>query len=94
MDSRKRRRLFRGNCYTPQMEKLRVIDEAGNKQDYDTEFVPRIGERIELEYGMGGQPVTTHYHRVKDVAYRLDKPADIQVYILIEEEVDGEAWPS
>jgi hypothetical protein len=76
------------------MKRLRVIDESGNKQDYDTEFVPRIGERIELEYGRSGQPVTTHFHRVKDVAYRLDKPADVQAYILIEEEVAGEDWPT
>lgn len=76
------------------MERLRVIDEVGNNRDYDTEFVPRIGERIVLEYGKGGQPVTTHYHRVKDVAYRLDMPSDIQACILIEEEIDGQPWPS
>jgi hypothetical protein len=75
------------------MERLRVIDHNGNKQDYDTEFVPRIGERIDLEYGVGGQPVTTHYHRVQDVAYRLDQPKGVQVHILIGEEVDEDTWP-
>lgn len=76
------------------MKELRVYDTIGNKQDYETEFVPRIGERIQLEYGKGGQPVRLHYFRVKDVMYRLDKPLDVQVAILIEEEHNAEEWPS
>jgi hypothetical protein len=72
---------------------LRVVDQAGNRTDYETEFVPRIGERILLPYGTGGDPVRLHYFRVKDVMYRLDEPPDIQAAILIEEESDPEPWP-
>jgi hypothetical protein len=76
------------------MENLRVIDEAGNRQDYKTEFVPRIGERIVLEYGTGGAPVRTHYLRVKDVAYHLGQPVGVQAQILVIEEDEPELWPS
>jgi hypothetical protein len=76
------------------MKHLRVIDEAGNKQDYEAEFVPRIGERIRLEYGRGSEPVRPHFFRVKDVEYRLDNPVDLQVSILVEEETAPEHWPS
>ena len=75
------------------MKLLRVVDQAGNRTDYETEFVPRIGERILLQYGTGGDPVRPHYFRVKDVVYRLDEPPDIQVAILIEKESDPEPWP-
>lgn len=75
------------------MKLLRVVDQAGNRTDYETEFVPRIGERILLRYGTGGDPVRLHYSRVKDVMYRLDERPDIQVAILIEEEIDAEPWP-
>jgi hypothetical protein len=34
------------------MRYLSVIDRAGNEKDYETEFVPRIGERIQLEYAV------------------------------------------
>jgi hypothetical protein len=76
------------------MKHLRVIDEIGNKHDYDAEFVPRIGERIVLEYGSGGEPVRIHYFRVKDVCYMLDNPVEHQAMILIEEEKDPRHWPS
>lgn len=76
------------------MEKLRVIDPDGNEQDYETEFVPRIGERVILKYGTGGQPVTTHSFRVKDVEYYLDHKPDVQARILIEEDAAPEDWPS
>ncbi|MDW5266937.1 MULTISPECIES: hypothetical protein [Acidobacteriaceae] len=76
------------------MENLRVIDEAGNRQDYKTEFVPRIGERIVLEYGIAGAPVRTHYLRVKDVAYHLDQPTAVQAQIFVIEENEPELWPS
>lgn len=69
------------------MKHLRVIDQAGNRTDYETEFVPRIGERVLLRYGIGSDPVRPHYFRVKDVMYRLDEGPDVQVAILIEEEV-------
>jgi hypothetical protein len=71
-----------------------VIDQAGNKTDYETEFVPRIGERIELEYGIGRGSLQVHYFRVKDVLYRLQAPTDHQVAILIEEEDDARPWPT
>jgi hypothetical protein len=76
------------------MKFLRVVDQAGNRTDYEAEFVPRIGERIVLEYGTGGEPVRPHYFRVKDVMYRLDNPPQEQVAILTEEESAPEHWPS
>jgi hypothetical protein len=75
------------------MKHLRVIDQAGNKTDYETEFVPRIGERILLEYGIGGGPVRPRYFRVKDVMYRLQNSPDAQAAILIEEDSNAEHWP-
>ncbi len=75
------------------MKNLRVYDQTGSKYDYETEFVPRIGERIQLEYKVGMEPLRPHYFHVKDVMYRLDKPANIQVAILIEEELNAEEWP-
>jgi hypothetical protein len=77
------------------MKILRVYDTIGNKCDYETEFVPRIGERIQLEYRDGmNAPLRLHYSRVKDVMYRLDKPADVQVAILIEKEPHAVEWPT
>jgi hypothetical protein len=76
------------------MENLRVIDEAGNRQDYKTEFVPRIGERVVLEYGEVGRPVVTHYFRVKDAAYHLQNAPYIQAVIFVVEETNPELWPS
>jgi hypothetical protein len=72
------------------MKTLRVIDSIGNKQDYETEFVPRIGERIVLVYGTGRAPVETHFFRVKDVEYHLQNPETAQARILIEEDSDSE----
>jgi hypothetical protein len=46
------------------MRYLRVIDRAGNKTDYETEFVPRIGERFQLEYAVGRGATQVHYFRV------------------------------
>jgi hypothetical protein len=37
---------------------LRVIDQAGNNTEYETNYLPRIGERIMLEYGINNDPVT------------------------------------
>jgi hypothetical protein len=76
------------------MRYLRVIDQTGNKTDYETEFVPRIGERIELEYSMGRGPMQVHHFRVKDVLYRLQAPADNQAAILVEEEDEARPWPA
>jgi hypothetical protein len=74
------------------MRYLRVIDEIGNKQDFETDYVPRIGERIILEYGTGGNRVKEHHLRVKDVVYRLQNKPDHQAAILVEE-VTSEPWP-
>ena len=75
------------------MRYLRVFDQIGNKTDYEAEFVPRIGERIQLQYAVGRGPMQLHYFRVKDVAYRLQEKPEIQVAILVEEENDAEPWP-
>jgi hypothetical protein len=74
------------------MRYLRVIDRAGTETDYETEFVPRIGERIQLEYAVGRGAMQVHYFRVKDVAYRLQVKPDDQAAILVEEEDAGEPW--
>ncbi len=76
------------------MKHLRVIDQIGNKHDYEAEFVPRIGERILLNVGVGNEPVREHFYRVKDVEYRLDNPVEHQVMILIDEEKNPQRWPS
>ena len=75
------------------MKYLRVIDEVGNNTDYETEFVPRTGERIMLEYGRSGGAIEPHYLRVKDVEYRLQNKPESQVAILVEEEHDPKLWP-
>ena len=76
------------------MKYLRVVDQAGNRTDYEAEFVPRIGERVELVYGIGkNDPVRPHYFRVKDVMYRLDNKPENQVAILVEEESQPKLWP-
>ena len=71
-----------------------VIDQAGNKTGYETDQLPRIGERIMLEYGINKNSVAIHYFRVKAVMYRLQEEPDIQAAILIEEDPDAEHWPS
>ena len=83
------------------MERLRVIDQFGNKYDYDTEFVPRIGERVVLEYEVVlaatsslKERIRPHYYRVKDVSYNLSNSTDVQASILIEEEDSPTPWPS
>lgn len=78
----------------PQMKHLRVVDEIGNRADYEAEFVPRVGERIRLDFGRGGQPVEPHYYRVKDVLYWFDNPVHLQASILIEPDSSNEHWPS
>ena len=75
------------------MTYLRVIDQAGNNQDFEVAFVPRIGERILLEYARErGAPIETHYLRVKDVMYRPDNKPEHQVAILVEEESNQYPW--
>ena len=85
------------------MKTLRVIDQSGNRHDYETDFVPRIGEHIVLVYGRGGdtgtprgrgrEPPAPHYLRVTDVLYRLDNPTGHQAAILVAEETNSEPWP-
>jgi hypothetical protein len=75
------------------MKSLKIVDEAGNGVDYNTGHVPRIGERIMLVHGIGGQPVKPHYYRVKDVEYRLQNDPEHQVGVLVEEEHDAKLWP-
>jgi hypothetical protein len=75
------------------MRTLRVITlPAQNKQDYDSEFVPRIGERLVLQYATEPGPTFAHYFRVKDVAYHLDEKPENQVVVLVEEERQGRPW--
>jgi hypothetical protein len=76
------------------MTTLRVIDSIGNKTDYDAASIPRIGERIELTYKIGDEPMSVHFFRVKDVVYKLQSPIESQVGILVEEEKDPREWPS
>jgi hypothetical protein len=76
------------------MKYLHVIDQAGNRHDYEGGFVPRIGERIKMMFGIGGAPVTDHYSRVKDVEYVFDNDREGRVAILIKEERDPLRWPS
>ena len=72
---------------------LRVVDQAGNRFDYEAESVPRIGDLILLEYAIGAEPVMPHYYRVTDVMYRLDQPPENQAAILIEAEAETVLWP-
>jgi hypothetical protein len=69
-----------------------VIDQAGNKIDYETEFVPRIGERIVLTYKLGSDPLRDYSFRVQDVMYRLDNEPDKQAAILVTEEDNPKPW--
>jgi hypothetical protein len=75
------------------MKYLRVVDEAGNQRDFETDHVPHIGERIEVRIGRGSQPVKPHWYRVKDVMYRLDNELEHQAAILIIEERNPDHWP-
>jgi hypothetical protein len=75
------------------MKLLRIIDEAGNKTDYETDWVPRIGERIVLVWGRNNEPVSDHYYRVKDVVYFLNNRSEGQAAILVTEESNPQPWP-
>lgn len=74
------------------MKSLRVVDIAGNHQDYEVDEIPRIGELVMVEYGSGGDPVHQHYFRVKDVLRNLQGAPGHQVAILIDEETELD-WP-
>lgn len=75
-------------------ENLRVVDQAGNNTDYETEFVPRIGEQIVLTYKRGNDTVREHYFRVQDVMYKLENKPEHQAAVLVTEEENAEPWPS
>jgi hypothetical protein len=70
------------------MKYIRVIDKVGNKTDYEAENVPRIGELVMMEYGIGGETVRPHYFRVKDVLYNLGNAPENQAAILVQEETE------
>lgn len=76
------------------MKSLRIIDQNGNKEDVETEMVPRVGERVVRTFRTGNQQMADHFYRVKDVEYWFDHGADAQVRILIEEEQRPDIWPS
>jgi hypothetical protein len=73
--------------------RILVVDEIGNAQEHELAHLPRMGERIVIDYGVGGRPVTTHYLRVKDVTYFLDDPPETQARILVTPDSDTEPWP-
>jgi hypothetical protein len=74
------------------MKSVRVVDQFGNKTDYETETVPRIGERIVMDYGIGSEPVRPHYFRVVDVMYNLSMKED-NAAVLVTEETNPKHWP-
>jgi hypothetical protein len=71
---------------------LRVIDAAGNGQDYEADKIPSIGELVMLEYGDSKASVRPHYFRVKDVLHNLQGAPGRQIGILIGEETEMN-WP-
>ncbi len=75
------------------MKLLRIIDEAGNKTDYETDWVPRIGERVVLVWGNNNEAASDHYYRVKDVVYFLNNRAEGQAAVLVTEESNPQPWP-
>jgi hypothetical protein len=76
------------------MENIRVINQAGNKQDYEVQTVPRIAERIVLTYRIGNDPLELHFFRVRDVMHNLDNAPHGQVAVLVAKEDNPEHWPS
>jgi hypothetical protein len=75
------------------MKLIRVIDEVGKMTDYETDWVPRIGERIVLVQGPNNETATDHYYRVKDVVYFLNNRFEGQVAVLVTEESNPRPWP-
>jgi hypothetical protein len=67
---------------------LQVIDQSGNKTDYDVASVPRIGDRIVLGATDTRRSAPLCY-RVVDVIFRLDAPTRDQVAVLVEEDEDS-----
>jgi hypothetical protein len=75
------------------MKLLRVIDEVGNKTDYETDWGPRIGERIVLVQEVNREAVADHSYRVKDVVYFLNNSSEGQAAVLVTEESNPQSWP-
>lgn len=65
-----------------------VADEIGNRQEFEMEHLPKIGDRIIRSYGDGRHPKTTHYQRVKDVIFDSNHAPTDQVEILLTPEFD------
>jgi hypothetical protein len=80
--------------YDPCMKQIRVVDQAGNQQEHEADFLPRIGERIELLQSESQSSAVTHYYRVKDVMHRLNSGTGNQPSILVEEEIGPKLWPA
>jgi hypothetical protein len=71
--------------------KIRVIDQSGNKQDFEADYAPRIGECFMLTYTTGNATTATnHYFRVKDAMYLLDYSN--RAAILVEELHNPPQW--
>jgi hypothetical protein len=51
------------------MPTIRMIDAIGNRHDFETVFLPRIGEHLVQTFGVGQEPVREHRYRVTDVVY-------------------------
>jgi hypothetical protein len=85
------------------MKMLRVVDQSGNRYDYETDFVPRIGEHLLLADRQGrdssallvrgGENAALRHFRVADVLYRLDRATEDQAAILVQEETNPQPWP-
>jgi hypothetical protein len=60
--------------------KIRVIDQSGNKQDFEADYAPRIRECFMLTYTTGNATTATnHYFRVKDAMYLVSVPPAPQI---------------
>jgi hypothetical protein len=69
---------------------LQLIDQRGNKADYQVDSVPRIGDRVVLSR----DNLAANCYRVIDVVYHLNAPSSEQVSLLVEEDDDPGVWPA
>lgn len=74
------------------MPPFRTIDEAGNRQDYEADFLPRIGDRLTSIHGPSRQALSQHFYRVQDVCHTLDG-SKVFTEVRIVEEHDAKDWP-
>jgi hypothetical protein len=68
------------------MNSLRVVNSAGNAQNYQVDAIPHIGELVVLFKGGGETAIQAQYFRVQDVLHSLQGEAGHQVSILLGEE--------